>query len=155
MAKLEHQRKEDEDAKEKICDKQKPSTSKPKTSPITPFRAVNEPEPTESPIPGDPEGTAESEDNETEESTEVFPKESSGDESEVPDSGAESENLRGREEEYDLEPEFDLEHDLQPQEDEPEREVSFSPLLPPTKNAAGERIRNNAFKTTRTKRGGK
>ena len=140
-------------SKEKNCDKQKPSTSKPKTSPITPFRAVNEPESTETPIPGDPEGTAESEENETEESTEVFPKESSGDEIEVPDSGAESENLRSREEEYDLEPEFDLKHDLQPQEEEPhlspEREVSFTPLHPSTKNARRNFRRRRANKKQR------
>mgnify|MGYP001356695803 CR=1 FL=1 len=145
---------EDEDAKEKICDKQKPGTSKPKTSPITPFRAVNEPESTGTPIPGDPEGTAESEENETEESTEVFLKESSEDEIELPDSGAEFENLRSGEEEYDLEPEFDLEHDHQPQVDEPhlspEREVSFTPLLPPTKNARRNFRRRRANKKQRT-----
>ena len=132
MAKLEHQRKEEEDAKEKICDKQKPAPSQPKTSPITPFRAVNEPEPTGTPMPGDPEGTAKSEDYETEESTEVFLKGSSEDDIELPDSESEFESLRSGEEEYDLEPDFDLEHDLQPQEEEPhlspEREVSFTPL---------------------------
>ena len=105
--------------------------------------AVNEPEPTGTPMPGDPEGTAESEDNETEESTEVFLKGSSEDEIELPDSGSEFENLRSGEEEYDLEPDFDLEPYLQPQEEEephepppsPEREVSFTPLRPSTKNA--------------------
>ena len=150
MAKLEHQRKEDEDANDKTRDKQKLSSSKPKTSPIIPFRAVNEPEPTDSPTPGDPDGTAESADNETEESTEVFPKESSGDDSVVPDSGAESDNLRGIEEDYDLEPEFDHEHDIQPQDDDPEREVSFTPLLPPTKNTRRNFRRRRANKKQRT-----
>ena len=150
MAKLEHQRKEDEDANDKTRDKQKPSSSKPKTSPIIPFRAVNEPEPTDSPTPGDPDGTAESADDETEESTEVFRKESSGDDSVVPDSGAESDNLRGTEEDYNLEPEFDHEHDIQPQDDDPEREVSFTPLLPPTKNARRNFRRRRANKKQRT-----
>ena len=153
MAKLEHQRKEEEDAREKTCDKQKPDTSKPKTSPITPFRAVNEPESTGTPIPGDPEGTAEYEDNETEESSEIFLKESSEDEIELPDSGSDSENLRSREEEYDLEPVFDLEHDLQPQEERhplsPEREVSFTPPSPSTRNARRNFRRRRANKKQR------
>ena len=79
-----------------------------------------------------------------------FPKESSGDDSVEPDSGAESDNLRGTEEEYDLEPEFDHEHDIQPQDDDPEREVSFTPLLPPTKNARRNFRRRRANKKQRT-----
>ena len=56
MAKLEHQRREEEVAKAKAQDIHKPSTSKLKISPITPFRAVNEPEP-----PGDQRDSAEHE----------------------------------------------------------------------------------------------
>ena len=142
MAKLEHQRREEEFAKEKTCDKQKPGTSNPKISPITPFRAVNEPEP-----------TAEDESKETEDSPETRLKESSGDENEQPDSGSDSENLRSREEEDDLEPAFDLEHDLQPQEERhplsPEREVSFTPPSPSTKNARRNFRRRRANKKQR------
>ena len=148
MAKLEHQRKEEEDAKEKTCDKQKPGTSKLKTSPITPFRAVNEPEP-----PGDLEDTIEHEDKETEESSDTSLKGSSEDEIERLDSGSDSENLRSREEEHDLEPVFDVEHDLQPQEERrplsPEREVSFTPPSPSTRNGRRNFRRRRANKKQR------
>ena len=88
-------------------------------------------------MPGDPEGTAKSEEYETEESTEVFLKGASDEEIELPDSESEFENLRSGDEEYDLEPEY------QPREEEepyvsppsPEREVTFTPLRSTSKNA--------------------
>ena len=99
MAKLEHQQREEEEAKAKAHDIHKPSTSKLKTSPITPFRAVNEPEP-----PGDQGDSAEHESKETMESSDTSLKGPSGDEFERLDSGSESDNLRSREEEHDLKP---------------------------------------------------
>ena len=147
MAKLEHQRKEEEFAKERTPGKQKPGTSNPKISPITPFRAVNE-----------PETTAEDEIREKGEGSETRPKKYSEEENEQPDSGSDSENLRSREEEKDLEPAFDFELDPQPHEERhapsPDREVSFTPPSTSTKNAR-KNFNRNANKTARIKRGGK
>ena len=143
-AKQEHQQKEEKEAqeKEKASGQQSAGPSQEKISPVKPFRAVNEvnlqeSEPPRTPDPGDPEGSAKSDEYETEESTEVFLKGESDEEIELPDSESEFENLRSEYEEHELEPEY------QPSEEEelyvpspsPEREVTFTPLRSTSRNA--------------------
>ena len=67
---------------------------------------MQEPEPPGTPDLGDPEGSAKSEEYETEESTEVFLKGESDEEIELPDSELEFENLRSGDQEHELEPEY-------------------------------------------------
>ena len=143
-AKLEHQQREEKEAQEKASGQQNAAPSQPKTSPITPFRAINEDKLQESkppgtPLPGDPEGTAKSEEYETEESTEVFLKGASDEEIELPDSESEFENLRSGDEEYDLVPEY------QPREEEepyvslhPQKDRLPSPHYNPPPKTLGE-----------------
>ena len=141
-AKREHQLREEKEAQEKASGQQNAGPSQEKISPVKPFRAVNEvnlqeSEPPRTPDPGDPEGSAKSDEYETEESTEVFLKGESDEEIELPDSESEFENLRSEYEEHELEPEY------QPSEEEelyvpspsPEREVTFTPLRSTSKNA--------------------
>ena len=148
MLKLEHQRKEEEMAKAKALDLNKPSTSKHKTSPVTPFRAINEPEP-----PGANRNPVTQEKQGAKNTSDTSIKGPSEDESVRLDSGSDSENLRSRDEDYDLDPDTDPEQDYDPREDRnppsPEREVSFTTPSPPTNSSRRNFRRRRAFRTQR------
>ena len=152
-AKVEHQRREEEEAQEKANGQEIAGPSQEKISPVKPFRAVNEVNlqesvPPRTPDSGDLEGPTKSDGYETEESTELFLKEGSDDEMVLPDSESEFENLRSEYEEHELEP------DYQPSEEEelyvpspsPEREVTFTPQPSTTKNARRNFRRRQAKK---------
>ena len=100
-----------------------------------------------------------SEGSETEESTEVFPKDESDEEIELPDSESEFENLRSEDQEHELEPEYQSSEEEEPHEPiltrvvtiekAPEREVTFTPLRSTSKNAKRNMRRRQLKKTQR------
>ena len=151
-AKLEHQRREEEEAQVKANGQETAGPSQEKISPVRPFRAVNEANlqeavPPRTPDRGDPEGPTGSDGYETEE-VELFPKEGSDDEMVLPDSESEFENLRSGNEEQELDPDYQLsdEEDLYDPSPSPEREVTFTPPPSTTKNARGNFRRRQAKK---------
>ena len=155
-AKWEHQLREEKEAQEKASGQQNAGPSQTKTSPVQPFRAVNEDnlqesEPPGTPDLGDPEGSAKSEEYETEESTEVFLKGESDEEIELPDSESEFENLRSGDQEHELEPEYQSseEEELYEPSPSPEREVTFTPLRSTSKNAKRNLRRRQSKKKQR------
>ena len=92
-----------------------------------------------------------SEGSETEESTEVFPKDESDEEIELPDSESEVEYLRSEDQEHELEPEYQSseEEELHEPSPSPEREVTFTPLRSTSKNAKRNMRRRQLKKTQR------
>ena len=100
---------------------------------------MQESAPPRTPDRGDPEGSAKSDEYETEESTEIFLKEGSDEEYVLPDSESEFENLRDEYEEHELEPEYqpseEEEEELYVPSPSPEREVTLTPLRSTSKNA--------------------
>ena len=155
-AKLEHQQKEEKEAQEKTNGQENAGPSQEKISPVKPFRAVNEINlqesvPPRTPNRGDPEGPTKSDEYETEESTELFLKEGSDDEMELPDSELEFENLRSGDQEHELEPEYQSseEEELYVPSPSPEREVSFTPLRSTSRNAKRNLRRRQSKKKQR------
>ena len=145
MAKQEHQRREEEEAQEKAIRQPVQFNA----LPVQQFRAVNEDNQQEDDPPGTPEntdtGSARFTISETEESIEVFPKLTSDDEAELPNTESEEENLRDDDLDYELEPEYhSSEEDIRDPSPSPERVVTFTPSS--TKNA-----RRNAKKRKQKK----